>query len=257
MKVSVIQFDFDSDEGLDQRTARMADLVSGQRGSDLVVLPELWPNGGFTYDNWERTAEAIDGPLVTTMGGWAKDLGCLLHAGSLVERHPDGSMTNTSVVFDASGSLIASYRKVHLFGFGEGEPTLMSAGEDVVVVKTDVGILGLTTCYDLRFPELYRRLVDAGAELAIVPAAWPARRVDHWSVLARARAIENQMVVVAVNTAGTHAGKQMGGRSVIVDARGRVLAEAGDAEQVLTADVDLAEVAEWRRQFPVLADRRL
>jgi predicted amidohydrolase len=180
-----------------------------------------------------------------------------VHLGSFVERHADGSLTNTAVLLDGEGSTVAVYRKMHLFGFGEGEPKLMSAGREVVVAKTELGTIGLTTCYDLRFPELYRRLVDEGAELVVVPAAWPQARVDHWSVLARARAIENQMVVVAVNTAGTNGGKRMGGRSVVVDARGRVLAEAGPDEEVLAAEVDLTDVARWRADFPALHDRRL
>jgi predicted amidohydrolase len=118
--------------------------------------------------------------------------------------------------------------------------------------------IGLTTCYDLRFPELYRALLDAGALVVLVPAAWPAARVEAWSLLGRARAVENQYVVVQCNTAGTHGGVPMGGRSQVVDARGRVLAEAGpDDEQVLVVDVDLDDVTAWREQFPVLADRRL
>ena len=256
MRVAAIQFNFDQDETWDVRLERMRALVKAQQ-ADLIVLPELWPNGGFTYQLWEKTAQPLDGPLVRSMGELAADAGAVLHAGSFVERHSDGTLTNTSLLFDQAGSLLATYRKIHLFGFGEGEPKLMSAGEEVVVAKTDLATIGLTTCYDLRFPELYRRLLDAGADVVVVPAAWPAARVDHWSTLARARAIENQTPIVAVNTAGSHGGKQMGGRSVIVDARGQVLAEAGEGEQTIVAEIDLAEVAQWRRDFPVIADRRL
>ena len=149
-----------------------------------------------------------------------------LHAGSLVERLPgpgaDGTTSPTPpLLLDAGGSLLATYRKVHRFGFGAGEPRLMEAGEEVVVVdlalgRGRAGALGLSTCYDLRFPEIYRRQVDAGAELFLVPAAWPAARVAHWTLLGRARAIEDQCVVVQCNTAGTHAGTPMGGRSQVV-----------------------------------------
>ncbi|HYJ75438.1 MAG TPA: nitrilase-related carbon-nitrogen hydrolase, partial [Kineosporiaceae bacterium] len=117
--------------------------------------------------------------------------------------------------------------------------------------------VGLATCYDLRFPELYRRLVDAGARLVLVPAAWPVARVEAWTLLGRARAIEDQIVVVQCNTGGTHAGVRMGGRSQVVDATGAVLAEAGDGEEVLVVDVDPDAVGAWREAFPVLADRRL
>jgi predicted amidohydrolase len=117
---------------------------------------------------------------------------------------------------------------------------------------------GLSTCYDLRFPEIYRRQVDAGAELFVVPAAWPAARVAHWTLLGRARAVENQGVVVQCNTAGTHARTPMGGRSQVVAATGEVLAEAPhDGEAVLSVDVDLAATTSYREAFPVLADRRL
>lgn len=257
MRVSAVQFDYRPEEPFDERVQRMWHLLRAATGSDLVVLPELWPNGGFTYENWEPTAEGLDAGLVKTMAEWATELGTVLHGGSFVERRNDGTLANTSLVFDSTGELVATYRKIHLFGFGEGEPKLMSAGAEVVTVPVGETVVGLTTCYDLRFPELYRRLADEGAQVVVVPAAWPKARIEHWSVLARARAIENQFAIVAVNTVGSNGGKQMGGRSVVVDARGSVLAEAGEDEQVVTADIDLADAAAWRERFPVLADRRL
>jgi predicted amidohydrolase len=162
------------------------------------------------------------------------------------------------VLFGPDGGRLGVYRKIHLFGFGEGEPVLMSAGRELVVADTAFGGIGLATCYDLRFPEMFRALLDRGARVVVVPAAWPASRVEHWSVLARARAIENQVVLVAVNTVGEQGGKRMGGRSIVVDPRGEVLAEAGpEDETVLVVDVDLADVDRWRAEFPALDDRRL
>jgi predicted amidohydrolase len=125
------------------------------------------------------------------------------------------------------------------------------------VAETSTGRVGLATCYDLRFPEMFRQLTDQAADLFVVPAAWPAARIAHWTVLAQARAIENQTPVIAVNTAGTNGGVLMGGRSLIVDATGSVLAEAGDGEEVLHADLDLTVTADWRERFPALGDRRL
>jgi predicted amidohydrolase len=133
----------------------------------------------------------------------------------------------------------------------------MTAGDTLVVLPTDLGATGLATCYDLRFPELFRRLVDSGAETFLLASGWPSARIEHWSVLARARAIENQAWVVACNSAGTHAGVEMGGHSVVIDPRGTVVAEAGTGEVVLEADVDVELARTWRRSFPVLADRRL
>lgn len=258
MRITAIQSEFLATESPDVRLSRIVDLVAANAvGADLVVLPELWPNGGFSYDAWDETAQPLDGPLVHAMAACAQALGSLLHMGSFVERHNDGSLTNTSLLFDGAGEVIATYRKLHLFGFGEGEPVLMSAGKDVVVARTSEANIGMSTCYDLRFPEMYRRLLDDGADLFVIPAAWPFSRIDHWSVLARARAIENQCVVAAVNTAGVSGRTRMGGRSVVVDATGHVVAEAGEEEQVLAVDVDLSEVARWRQDFPVGPDRRL
>ena len=253
MRVHLIQLGYGDDESPADRTRRAAGLVRAQDGADLVVLPELWPQGGFSYDRWEQDAEPIDGPIVEAMRAAAADLGATVHMGSFVERDDSGRLFNTSVLVAPDGSVLTTYRKVHLFGFGEGEPKLMSPGDGVVVHER----LGLATCYDLRFPEQFRLLLDAGAEVMLLVAAWPAKRVAHWRLLAQARAIENQSYVVACNTAGTHAGVPMGGQSIVVGPWGTVLAEAGEDEEVLVVDLDLDEVRATRTQFPVLDDRRL
>ena len=175
------------------------------------------------------------------MAAAARGLGAHVHGGSFIERDPEGRLYNTSVLVGPDGALLASYRKIHLFGFAEGEPTLLTAGADVVVADTELGPIGLATCYDLRFPELFRALLDAGAELVVLPAAWPEARVGHWSLLARARAVEDQLVVVAANTSGAQGGKVMGGFSAVIDAQGTVLAEAGPDPTTLSVDLDLAD----------------
>ncbi len=286
MRIAVVQLAYDDDESFEARVDRVAGLVADQSGHDLVVLPELWGATGFDYSRWGAEAQPLEGPWASAMADAARAAGCVLHAGSFVERlpepGPDGNdLANTSLLLDAGGSRLAVYRKIHRFGFGAGEPRLMEAGDEVVVTEIATGttasvIVGLSTCYDLRFPELYRRQVEAGAELFLVPAAWPAARVGHWTLLGRARAIENQCVVVQCNTAGTHAGHVMGGHSQVVSASGEVLAEAGgpgdtpdgpagdagstpgrDGECVLSVEVDLAATRAYREAFPVLADRRL
>jgi predicted amidohydrolase len=253
MRVHVIQLSYGDGETVEARTARVADLVRAQSGPDLVVLPELWPNGGFAYDTWEASAQGLDGPVVSALRAAATDLGVPVHMGSLVERDETGRLFNTSLLLGADGELLATYRKVHLFGFGEGEPKVMTPGDKVVVRDG----LGLATCYDLRFPEMFRALLDGGAEVVLMPAAWPAKRVHHWRLLSQARAVENQTYVVACNTGGTHSGVPMGGHSMVVDPWGEVLAEAGDGEEVLVVDLDLEHVRTTRTGFPVLADRRL
>lgn len=295
MRVHVVQVAYGDDEPVADRVTRVADLVRAQRGADLVILPELWAPGGFSYREWDARAETIDGPTVRAVAAAAAEIGAVVHAGSIVERVPDGApeqergptgrgLWNTSVLLGPDGGVLTTYRKIHRFGFGEGEPALMEAGERIVTVPLPVSppaagetddcavavaaaaggrsaddpvVAGLATCYDLRFPEQFRLLLDSGAQLVLVPAAWPALRVGHWQLLGRARAIENQSFVVQCNTGGTHAGVEMGGHSQVVSPTGEVLAEAGGGEEVLAVDLDPAEVTVWRQRFPVLADRRL
>jgi predicted amidohydrolase len=258
MRVAAVQFNFVESEPFDARIDRMHRLIAAvSDGADLVVLPELWPNGGFTYRMWDETAQALDGSWLAAMRDAARAASVVLHAGSFIERHEDGSLTNTAVIIEADGTLSGVYRKIHLFGFTEGEPKYLVGGDEVVVADTSIGRLGLSTCYDLRFPELFRKLTEQRSDVFVVPAAWPLARVGHWTVLAQARAIENQTPLIAVNTVGTHGGVAMGGRSIVVSADGTVLAEADDSEVTLRADVDPAATADWRERFPALGDRRL
>ncbi|BAJ29656.1 MULTISPECIES: carbon-nitrogen family hydrolase [Kitasatospora] len=257
MRASLIQLAVSDAEPPAERRARAAALVRAQEGADLVVLPELWPVGGFAYDAWSAAAEPLDGPTAEAMAAAAKAVGCWLHAGSIVERDPDGPIYNTSLLFAPDGELVRTYRKIHRFGFDSGEAVAMGAGQEIVTADAGFAVLGLATCYDLRFPELFRALLDGGAELLVVPAAWPARRAEHWNLLARARAVEEQAFVLACNTAGTHGGVEQAGRSIVVDPWGRVLAEAGPDEQVLTVEFDPAEAAKSRAEFPVHRDRLL
>ncbi|MEU9625564.1 MULTISPECIES: carbon-nitrogen family hydrolase [Streptomyces] len=257
MRASVIQIAVNEDESVEARRRRVAAMVREQAGSDLVVLPELWTTGAFAYEAFGREAEPLEGPTYEAMAKAASDAGVWLHAGSVPERDPDGPLYNTSLVFSPSGDLAAAYRKIHRFGFDKGEAVLMGAGAELVTVRLPETTLGLSTCYDLRFPELFRGLVDAGAETLVVSAGWPERRRSHWTLLAQARAVENQAFVVACGTAGTHAGVPQAGHSIVVDPWGEVLARAGADEEVLTVEFDPGKVATTREQFPALKDRML
>ncbi|KGN37184.1 carbon-nitrogen family hydrolase [Knoellia subterranea] len=269
MRIALVQLGYDDAETMPERVERVATLVRAtvdEHEPDLVVLPELWGPTGFDYRRWDDLAEPIDGPWVTAMTALAAETGVTLHAGSFIERlaetGPDArTLANTSVLVTAEGGRTA-YRKIHRFGFGSGEPKLLEAGAEVVTAEipsgTDESVtVGLSTCYDLRFPELYRQQVDAGAEIFVVPAAWPAARVAHWTLLGRARAVEDQVFVVQCNTAGTHARTDMGGHSQVIAPTGEVLAEAGADEEVLVVDLDPGLVERTRASFPVLSDRRL
>ncbi|MGC0330733.1 putative amidohydrolase [Streptomyces sp. SAI-170] len=257
MRASLIQIAVDEGESVASRRQRAASLVRGQAGADLVVLPELWTTGAFAYEEFGREAEPLQGPTYEAMAKAASDAGVWLHAGSIPERDPEGPLYNTSLVFSPSGDLVAAYRKIHRFGFDKGEAVLMGAGEELVTVRLPETTLGLATCYDLRFPELFRGLVDAGAETLVIPAGWPERRRAHWTLLAQARAVENQSFVLACGTAGTHAGVPQAGHSIVVDPWGEVLTQAGADEEILTVEFDPAKVATTRDQFPALKDRVL
>ncbi|WP_369170724.1 carbon-nitrogen family hydrolase [Streptomyces sp. R28] len=258
MRASLIQIDVNEGETVESRRVRTASLVREQAGAaDLVVLPELWTTGAFAYEEFGSEAEPLEGPTYEAMAKAASDAGVWLHAGSIPERDPDGPLYNTSLVFSPSGDLAAAYRKIHRFGFDKGEAVLMGAGEELVTVRLPETVLGVATCYDLRFPELFRGLVDAGAETLVIPAGWPERRRTHWTLLAQARAVENQAFVLACGTAGTHAGVPQAGHSIVVDPWGEVLAQAGSGEQVLTVEFDPGKVAVTRDQFPALKDRML
>jgi predicted amidohydrolase len=265
VRATLLQIDVDPRETVAERRARAAALVRRQAAADLVVLPELWPVGAFAADRFEAEAEPVDGgPTAELMSAAARDAGVWLHAGSVVERASgdsaaagEGALYNTSLLFSPDGELHTAYRKIHRFGFDSGEAVLMAAGDTIVTARLPQTVLGLATCYDLRFPEQFRLLVDAGAQILVIPAGWPARRLAHWRVLVQARAVESQAYVLACGTAGTHAGVEQAGNSMVVDPWGEVIAEAGPGEQTLTAELDPVRVTATRADFPVLRDRVL
>ncbi|MDH6225963.1 putative amidohydrolase [Streptomyces sp. MJP52] len=211
VRASLLQMRVDESESVQERRLRASALVREQAGADLVVLPELWTTGAFAFEDFDACAEPLTGPTHDAMSAAARDAGVWLHAGSIPERAGDGTLFNTALVFAPSGELAASYRKIHRFGFDRGEAVLMGAGGDLVTVELPGTTLGLATCYDLRFPELFRGLVDMGAQTLVVPAGWPERRRAHWTLLARARAVENQCFVLACWNGGDARGSSAGG----------------------------------------------
>ena len=211
--------------------------------------------------------EGIDGEFGEFFGRAARELGIWVHAGSFHEVGPDGHRTfNTSLVFQPDGALVASYRKIHLYDVeiagrvSYQESRSVAPGTETVVAEINGVRTGLSICYDLRFPELYRRLaVQGDAQVLIVPAAFMMHTGrDHWEVLLRARAIENQCYVVAAGQIGDHEpGRTCFGRSMVVDPWGTVVAQAPDTVGVVTADLDLERLGKIRRELPSLANRRL
>jgi predicted amidohydrolase len=258
MRIALVQVASPAEEGVSARRERVAGMVAGARGADLVVLPELWAAGYFAFEKYPERAETLDGATVAVGREWARELGCYLHLGSIVERGGDGRLYNTAVLIAPDGAIAHTYRKIHVFGYKSREAELLTPGESVDVVATPFGPVAATTCYDLRFPELWRALVDVGAQTVVVPAAWPAARRAHWRLFTSARAVEEQVLLIACNAVGVQdGGVLLGGHSRVVDPWGEVLAEAGDAEGVTFCDADPAVVPAVREEFPVLADRAL
>ena len=256
-RVALLQVASDATEDPAARADRVLGILADTLPDcDMAVLPELWVPGAFDLDVARAVAMPLESPLMDRIRTLAADSGAWVHAGSYAERTADGSTYNTAVLIGPAGDILATYRKRHLFGFETGERTLMSAGDDLVVIETPLGRTGLATCYDLRFPEMFRGLVDLGAETFLLCSGWPVPRIEHWRVLARARAIENLAWLVACNGVGSHAGITLGGHSVVVDPKGEVIAEAGDTETVLFADILPPQAGEWRTAFPALGDRR-
>ena len=233
-------------------------------GARLVVLPEKW-NFLAEPERMATAAEPLDGPSISWARELARELRLDLVAGSIVERADDGGKPfNTSVHVGPDGEVRAVYRKLHLFDVEVGgtvyrESDAERPGDEIVLSELADGAgLGLTVCYDLRFPELYRILAVRGGRVIAVPSAFTLTTTrDHWEVLVRARAIEDQAFLVAPNQVGEHfAGHRSGGRSLIVDPWGLVLAQAPDREAVIASDLDLAAQEDVRSRLPSLAHRR-
>lgn len=255
MRVTSIQLEI-KDRPKAETVRHVLNLLEQARGSDLILLPEMWPCGYLAYDRYDSDAEPLDGPLVRIMAEKARALRAYILMGSFVERDgPD--LFNTSVLLDREGRVAARYRKIHLFGYDSEERARLRPGREVVTAPTPWGQAGLSICYDLRFPELYRRLVDRGAALFLVASGWPDVRREAWVLFNRARAHENLAYLFSCNAVGIQAGQRYGGHSLFVDPSGQVIAEAGDEEEILTAEVDPGRVDQVRRNFPALNDRFL
>lgn len=262
MKVAAIQFRCSGDHDADRQRAAGLVRDAAAQGAALVVLPELFASLARTA-TMRANAEPIGGPTVQWARSLARATGITLVPGSFVEREGDLRF-NTSCAIGPDGDLLATYRKVHLFdidldGATSRESDTFTGGVDATVVDMGNGRLGLAICYDLRFPELLRMEALAGADLLAVPAAFTATTGrDHWELLVRARAVENQTAVIAAAQWGTTPdGIERYGHSMIVDAWGRVLADAGPTDDaVLVAEIDLATQADIRRRLPTAQHRR-
>jgi predicted amidohydrolase len=273
LKVAAVQLNSTADEAANLVTADRLARAAAAEGAQLIVLPEKWSVLGGD-DDLRAGAQTLDGPAVSWACRLARELRIDLVAGSIVERRADrderagreedAPLANLSVHIGPGGELRASYRKLHMFdvevdGRVYRESAVTKPGAEIVLSETAGGVeLGLAICYDLRFPELFRALALGGARIVTLPSAFtlPTTR-DHWEILVRARAIENELFVIAANQVGLHpGGNHSGGRSMIVDPWGTVLARAEDGEDFIVAELDFERQLQIRAQLPVLAHRR-
>ena len=248
----------------EERGARVGELVgqAAAQGTDLVTLPEIW-NGPYQQDLFPDFAEPRFGPSWQLLSNLAARYGIWLSGGSIAERE-DGKVYNTAYVFDRSGSEVARHRKMHLFDINVTggqhfmESQTLSAGSQVTVFDTEFCKMGLCICYDARFPELFRLMVDGGAKLILVPAAFnmttgPA----HWELLFRQRAVDNQVFCVGTSPARDEAASYRAwGHSIVTDPWGRVVTQLEEGEALRTVELDLELADQIRAQLPLLAHRR-
>ncbi len=222
-------------------------------GASIVSLPEIFTSA-FEYDYMKRIAKPIPNRITDALAERATRYGCVVVAGSIPELH-DGKVYNTAVVISPNGSILGTYRKSHLFPLMD-EDKHLAPGNGLGLFDTPLGRIGVMICYDVRFPELARRLVLDGARFIVMPAQFPKPRLDHWLTLTRARAIENQVFLAAVNRTGDYGRSSFFGHSVVYDPWGEILSELGEEEGIGTAWIDLSLVDTVREKLPCFPMRR-
>jgi predicted amidohydrolase len=253
MRITSIQLEIKERSKRDA-TDHVLALIEKAPPSDLILLPEMWSCGYFSFELYKESSEPQGGPTAEALRRIAAQRRCFILTGSMVEREGD-DFFNSTLLLDAEGKIAARYRKIHLFGYQSEERRLLRPGAEVVVVETPWGKAGLSTCYDLRFPELYRKMLDKGATFFLVVSAWPQARLPAWTLFNRVRAHENLAYLFSCNCAGFDHGHAYAGHSMFVDPWGSVVAEGGEEEAIVSAEVDMGLVGSAREQLSALHDR--
>ncbi|MFC6951248.1 carbon-nitrogen family hydrolase [Halorubellus litoreus] len=271
LRVALVQFSPDAGKVAANVERALSELDAAvAAGADLVAFPELFDVGYFAFDSYARHAIGLDGERFQRFAAAAREHDVWVLAGTMMEDLAATAasdvdvpvpaaegLANTAVVYSPDGERELVYRKHHLFGYDSAEAELLVPGERRPTVDVGGFSLAVSTCYDLRFPELYREYLDAGADLVLVPSAWPYPRVEHWKTLPSTRAVENLSYVATINGAGTVGGTDLVGRSTVYDPWGTPVATTDDHETTVYADLDPERVADVREDFPALDDRRL
>jgi predicted amidohydrolase len=253
MRVASIQLKV-VEESKDKALEHASQMIRQCRGADLILLPELWNIGFMSFDRYRNEAETQEGPTLTLLRTLAKELSCHLHTGSFVEQRGD-RLYNSSFLLDPRGEILGSYQKIHLFTYQSQEAEILTPGTSITVIPTEFGNFGLATCYDLRFPEFFRKMLDQGAEFFLISSAWPYPRLEHWLLLNRTRALENLSCLISSNCVGINRGTQFVGHSQVVDPMGQIIAGSNDEECVVWAEMNRDIVLRARVEFPALKDR--
>ena len=255
-KIALMQVDSSSSTAIQNRIDKTLKELEEtlKQNPKLTILPELWATGAFMVEETKHQAKQVLENTLPQIKNLAKKYKTWIHSGSFLEETPSGTF-NTSYLIDDQGHEVAKYKKIHLFGFDQGESAQLISGEEIVVAPTPIGITGLVTCYDLRFPELFRAMIKKGANSFLITSGWPQKRLSHWNALLKARAIENQSYVIACNGVGDQGDNQLGGNSQVIDPWGEVQIQAGEKAETLFTDIDIQKANQVREKMPVLADR--
>ncbi|MGB7575998.1 MAG: carbon-nitrogen family hydrolase [Thermodesulfobacteriota bacterium] len=253
MRVASVQLKV-IEESKDKSLDHASEMIRQCQGADLILLPELWPVGFMSFDRYRNEAETQEGPTLTLLRALAKELSCYLHTGSFVEKRGN-RLFNSSFFLNPTGQILGSYQKIHLFTYQSQEAQILTPGTSVTVISTELGNFGLATCYDLRFPELFRKMLDQGAEFFLISSAWPSPRLEHWLLLNRTRALENLSCLISSNCVGINRGTQYIGHSLAVDPMGQIIAGSHEEECVVWAEVNRDMILKARAEFPALKDR--
>lgn len=256
LRLALLQMPIDAgrpDRNKVKLEAMLQEAVTGENKPDIIMFPEMW-NTGYALAEIEKLADRNGEDTISFLSAFSRQHGVYVIGGSIAELKEDG-VYNTIYAFDREGNQIGDYSKIHLFRLMDEEKYLQ-AGQKPGKLLIEGEQAGMMICYDIRFPELSRTLALGGAKLLFVPAEWPNPRLHHWRTLLTARAIENQMYVIACNRMGESGDTSFFGHSLVIDPWGEIVAEAGEEETIVYAEIDLALVDEVRSRIPVFEDRR-
>ncbi|MBP3961089.1 carbon-nitrogen family hydrolase [Paenibacillus lignilyticus] len=256
LKLAIVQMHVDAgypEANFARLEERLREAVQGPVKPDLIMFPEMW-NTGYALEQIEQIADQDGERTKALLSAFARGHQVQIIGGSIAEKR-DGGVYNTIYAFNENGEVVSDYSKIHLFRLMDEEKHLL-AGEKLGTLEVAGSDAGMMICYDIRFPELARKLALGGAKVLFVPAQWPNPRLHHWRTLLTARAIENQMYVIACNRCGTSGTSTFFGHSLIIDPWGEIVAEAGEEEVIMRAEIDLDLVDAVRAKIPVFEDRR-